>query len=554
MKQTYKLLFSCFLFTTLSCGLNPKNTTPLFTQVNELLEVAPDSAYALLEQIPSPESLPASEYNEYLLLQIQARHKASKDISSDTLIFQVKDFYLQKKDMEKAATAAFYSGRVQQARKKYTEAMKAYIEAESLAPQSIDENLKGLIQFGMGNLYYEQELQKEAIPYFKKAYAYCQSAGKHKSEASIYTIIGDCFAEIHQKDSAFYYYDQALTIAGLHNDSIRMAVTRQNMGVAYSRLFEYGKAIESYRHSITINNNKKRFAKYYYTLANTYDKLNQKDSTQYYVDMCVQALQEYPDNAIQASTYRLLSNLEEKNGNYKQALDYHKLYSKHLAETETDRIEPQILAVEKKYRFEQIQNAANRLLIEKQYILLILLLSVLAIIVLSSIYYQNRVKNREAINEATLKIRQLQEIAKKHDETKVSFRDILFRQFQVLAKAASLEEILKDDKKVSGKSIINKFNEIVYGQKEGLDWGKLYESMNALNNGFIDRLRENFPLLDESEIRICSLSYAGLDNTEISIIMRQSFNTIQVKKSNIRKKIGFPGHGNMAEYLDIVLK
>ncbi len=552
---TYTLLIISILFFFTSCMPKTKETELTFKQAKELLEEHPDSACALLEHIPSPNKLSPSMYNEYLLLHIQAKDKAYKDIACDTLIFQVKNYYLQRKDMGKATIAACYCGRVLKVRDNYTDAMNNYLEAESLAPQSIPENLKGLIQFGIADLYYSQYLQKEAVPYYKKAYWHFHRAGKYKNEASSLTAIADCFDEISQKDSAFYYFNQALTIAGLHNDSARMAVTRQNMGISSLRNAEYDKAIENFRYSISLDTRSERLAKYYYNLANTYDKKNLSDSTQYYINMAVQALEEYPDNAIQASVYRLISKLEEKNRNYKQALEYHKMYTKYLVETEMGKKKTLVLDVGEKYQIEQIQNEVHRQTIAKQYILLAFLLSLLVIGVLSFLYYQVKVKKREAVYEATQKIHQLQNMAKKQkEETKVTFKNILFDRFHVLSKAILLEDLFRANEIEREKSVVHKFNEVVYGQKEGLDWGKLYESMNKLNEGFVDRLRRKFPELEEDEIRICCLSYAGLDNTEISIVLKQRFNTIQVKKSGVRKKIGFPGHGNIAEYLDSVLK
>ena len=68
----------------------------------------------------------------------------------------------------------------------------------------------------------------------------------------------------------------------------------------------------------------------------------------------------------------------------------------------------------------------------------------------------------------------------------------------------------------------------------------LYEVMNDLHNGFFERLRDKFSDLNEDEFRICCLTYAKFDSMEISIIMGLSVNTIQMKRSSIRKKLGIP--------------
>lgn len=64
-----------------------------------------------------------------------------------------------------------------------------------------------------------------------------------------------------------------------------------------------------------------------------------------------------------------------------------------------------------------------------------------------------------------------------------------------------------------------------------------------------DKLRQIYPELDEAEIRICCLTYMEVNNTEIAAIMRFKINTVQSKKSVIRKKLGIDGYGNIRDFI-----
>lgn len=88
------------------------------TKVEQIVELNPDSALLILDSITIPHDLSKEEYNKFLLLLIQAKDKSYKDISSDTLLFQVKDYYLKNKDIDNAALASFYCGRILQEQKK----------------------------------------------------------------------------------------------------------------------------------------------------------------------------------------------------------------------------------------------------------------------------------------------------------------------------------------------------------------------------------------------------------------------------------------------------
>jgi len=111
-----------------------------------------------------------------------------------------------------------------------------------------------------------------------------------------------------------------------------------------------------------------------------------------------------------------------------------------------------------------------------------------------------------------------------------------------------LEGYLNEGEKGKGKNLLRKFNEVVYGRKD-LDWDVLHKTLDNLHNGFFERLKRKFPDLDESEFRICCLTYDEFDNTEMAIILNYSINTIQTKRSSIRKKLGIRSYGDIRDFL-----
>jgi hypothetical protein len=126
--------------------------------------------------------------------------------------------------------------------------------------------------------------------------------------------------------------------------------------------------------------------------------------------------------------------------------------------------------------------------------------------------------------------------AQSRDKKEISFRNTLLEHFDILKKAALLETYIKEDEKKQGAYLIRKFNEIVYGQTD-LDWNLLYRTMNDIH-----------------EFRICCLSYEEFSNTEISIVLKYSINTVQAKKTSIRKKLGIKASGNLHDFLDKIIK
>ena len=274
-----------------------------------------------------------------------------------------------------------------------------------------------------------------------------------------------------------------------------------------------------------------------------------KDSLIYYMDKSLKEIENEEDHVQKKTIYQVLSGVKEKEGNHKQALEYYKLYANEVNKILEEKNSQTIwfLEMQKKYDLELMKNENNRLLIHIQSALLVILVLIVLILSLGLYSYRKNSKNKAALVDAENKINQLKDIADNFDEKEDSFRKIIFEHFDILRKVAILETTLKEDEKKQGQKLLRKFNEIVYKQ-ETLDWNMLYQSMNHLYNNFPDSLRGLYPQLDETDIKLCCLTYAGLSNTEIAVVMELSVNTIQMRKSAIRKKLSIEGYGNFMDF------
>ena len=175
---------------------------------------------------------------------------------------------------------------------------------------------------------------------------------------------------------------------------------------------------------------------------------------------------------------------------------------------------------------------------EKQRILLYSAIGgLLSLFVIMLFYRRNTLIKKQEL-EAEQKVYRLMDMAKTFDEKEQSFRSILLRQFDIVKKTATLSSYIRKEDEKSNK-LLKKFNEIVYG-KEGLNWDVLYKTLNDLQSGFFERLRERFPDLAEDEFRICYLTCADFSREEIGIILEMSVSTVQSKRNAIRKKLDIP--------------
>nr|WP_321357890.1 LuxR family transcriptional regulator [uncultured Draconibacterium sp.] len=547
--KIFSVTFISLLFLITSCQQQSEKVEPILLRAETLVEQRPDSVLFLLEEIENPQSLKKSLLYRYLLLQIQAKDKSYKDITADTLVFDIQKYYNNEDNDKKAALASFYCGRVRQEQGRHEEALEIYLDAEKYLAQSNNSNLKGLFQSAIGSIYYRQFLKDKAIIHYKLAKNYFHQAGNYNNEISASNMIGNCLLILGKTDSAFIYYNGALALA----DSIKVgqlqSAARQSLGVAYRELGDYEQAIQFFRQAMTFSPDSLNGAKLAANLGRVYELQNKNDSAIYYLQKALTYLPEEQHSYLIANIYATWSKIEEKDNNYIAALDKYKLYNKFLTEIISGNKNDAIIEIEAKYNFQLIESRNKQLLIKRQRMLIYFLGGLLLCVVLILWFLRKATIRVKELREAEHKIAQMQEMVSRYNIKENSFRNILLRHFEILKKTALLESYLNENEKRKGKQWLCKFNEVVYGEKN-LNWNLLYETLNNAGNGILEYLRNQLTQLDDSEFRICCLIYIGFNNTEIALILNYRLNTVEVKKSNIRKKLGIENRGNIRDFLN----
>lgn len=545
----YQRIFFLILLTwVVLASCQSQKIEPVLEKAAMIMEDYPDSALIILEELQNPQGLKKSEYCQYYLLYIQAKDKCYKNITSDTLIFDIQKYFVCKNDVERAAVASFYSGRVLQENKKYEDALQTYLNADDYLQQSKNDNLKGLFQAAIGEIYYHQLLTDESIAHVKMALDYFKSSEKYRNEIMAYRFIGNAYLMQKQIDSAFVYLSKALDQADKYKLKGEKINTRIGLGIAYRQIENWNKSKNLFRQAWSLATDSLDKARIASNFIDLFESEAKNDSVKYYLKVAEKYMPQKTNNSLAANIYKRWSAFEERNSNFKEALDKYKIYNKHLAAIITDNKNSAVMEIEKKYKFQQIENSNKKLIIDRQRILLLSIGLLITLIILIVLFVSRSSKNKKMLEDAEYKICQLQEMAKSFNQKENSFRNVLIRHFDILKKAAVLEGFLKEEEIKTGKNLLRKFNDIVYGQKE-LDWNILYNSLNEASNGLLDQLKSKFPVLEESEFRICCLVFIECNNTEIAIILNYSINTIQVKKSIIRKKLGIKTFGDIRDFL-----
>jgi hypothetical protein len=346
------------------------------------------------------------------------------------------------------------------------------------------------------------------------------------------------------------YFDRALKLSESRQDSNQIALTRHNLGYACLMNNEIQPAKEELFQALNLVSDTGLQTKIYFTLAGMYEKQNRIDSALHFSNLAVGLFQLQKDEIALVSAYKMLSRLEEKKGNILNALHYHRQYANHYDKVRDEREKADCLMWQKKYDYEHILGINNRLVIQRQWILLILAVLIIATSLVSFLFYRAHQQNKNARSEAKQMIYQLKDMVNRADNNIHAF---MVKRFDIVKKISLLEGYLREEEKEKGKEILKKVNRIIY-EKDSFDWDIFYEMINTLYNGYFDQVKTAFPQLPEFEYRICCLTKLQLNNTEIAIILKANINIVQIRKTAIRKKLHIPGHGDIVKFIDSVIK
>lgn len=116
-------------------------------------------------------------------------------------------------------------------------------------------------------------------------------------------------------------------------------------------------------------------------------------------------------------------------------------------------------------------------------------------------------------------------------------RETLLWKLNLFHKYSLLKSELQQTETMDADKAIAKFDEIMYGKNNGLQWNTLEETIDALYPGLSHFIRNTYPQFTDTEFKVCLLSYAGLHSKEIALLLNQSVHTVNMSRTHIRQKM-----------------
>lgn len=315
------LFLPAFLFVILlfchSCRKEIAPTCPALFAADSIMWTDPDSALQLLQQIANPQDFNDPDRALYALLLTQARYKSCVSLESDSLIRIAVDYYEDGNEKERLAKSYFYWGCVHAEKEERLEAIDLYMKSLELMLGSKDSIFLAMLYNHLGGCYNEQDLYSTARKMYRMGYDLCVYKD---SVRAFYALrdIGNTFLLESQQDSALYYYQQALKVVSLLQNSECLSLIYKNIAGLYSEQGRYEEAESNLSKALPYLVTEEDYTSACSIKGDILNNLNQKDSAIYYWKVGTIS----PNIYVKASSYNHLFQGYKEIEDWKKAIIY----------------------------------------------------------------------------------------------------------------------------------------------------------------------------------------------------------------------------------------
>ena len=518
---------SIFMSVSLSSCSSPSVKNQLLLCADSLMETYPDSALSILESITYPQKMPRADRALYALLLTQARHKNYIALEDDSLIKTAVDYYGDKKKSLRAAKAHYYWGAIYSEKGYASFAVEEYLAAIRLMP--VRNEFLAMIYDNLAECYEEDRLYNVAIENYRAAYQILK--GKDEQTYPMRGI-ARVFLLQNEKDSALYYYQQALDCALADQDSSLIGALYHDLAMVYSEKKDYIQADKFVSKAILLQG--QDAINTCLSKAQIMLNLNKLDSASYFFSKNMDELDIYG----KAVCYDGMYQIAKRKGEWKTATEnmdaYKILYDSMQIMTDNEELN----RLMDKHQLEE----HKRLLSEHTRTLIFSLItafSSLMIICVFCFMWNDRKRKKHYIalqHELTqkrvdtmlLKEEELSESNKEHIDKKRS--ELTEQQIQLcisVLKTTDCYDQLEALERATPKQLL-----VMRSLRK--------EIRSDISNAFVDvmmNLKERYPALTGDDVFFCVLSLLCCSKTVVMELMDATSDALKTRKNRIKNKM-----------------
>ncbi len=545
--------------------------------------VMADSAYmagnyrladALLDESSKKIDWESEEDANYFQLVNLEKLFVSSSLTDDnfSMIDSLCRYYVGSNEMDKYAKAVFYAGEVYRKASNYPAALDCYLKARDIAETMNNTTLFYLISRNIGDLYFEQRMFDECIPYYKTYNELATANNDTLRMAYGADRMGRVYTIKSVIDSTIYFYERSIYLAErCHREDLLKPYAISYLCDIYIQTEQFDKALEIMPHDEL---NDANWAYWHYGQ-------HHLDSAAYYFKKTLGRFKWQGE----VEVLRNLALLERERGNISTSLDYYDQLAAAQDSLRAQQRTEETQRIEAQYNFSRIQQQRDELEQYSQKMKQSLSLLGLGIIILllatlilwrmyvekkrSSLFIQQRLEQEKEVLEEQGRERQREnserlaaleqqlEQARQQHDSQASER--LADEARLLKARNESIEAFQQRK----ESLLRELYSQAYCRRLKADetsvekklteeeWDDLAQRLDDIYLGLTERLRR-LGDLSKTELRICYLLKLGVKPIDIAAILDKTRSAItQARKRMYRKLTGTSG---TAEDFDALLQ
>lgn len=558
----------------LSLGIYQKRTHQInasLLQIEQLMYERPDSAWKILQHMPSISQLRKEEQALHALLFTQAQYKNYIPVKSDSLLRIAEAYYRTSSDSLHKAWTLFYLAQYYRDSDEKEKAL-SYFQQANIASRNIENNqFKFLLNLHWANLLSDEDAENKGIEKYQTANKYAILLKDTLKQIDLLERWGWCYllnGKYNQADSLF---KEAMSLSmKTEIKFLEKNLLAQLATTAYLKK-EYFLALNLINRSISLEKDSTELYPLWANKANIFLSMNQYDSVRTYLQKDIRNSTLYQ----KAGKQKIWYQYEEKMNNLPKALEYSKRYAELLDTIYQKELSSKIIELQHKYDYSLIQSENKLLKIKRQRLYISLIAICMAVLTVAVIFFYKRREEKRKLaeqmrskddlmkemrlqlQEKTIDLHAAQEkIIEKETalDKELSQREKMRSEYSS-KEAAMRKEILRHSEIIRKMEQLNKMSQQDKIQSRSVvlsdeEQDNLAEVINICYNNFTDRLWKKFPTLTKADISLCCLIKIGISNSNMLYLLDTNKVALKKRKNRLKHdKMGMDENDSLDEFI-----
>ena len=400
--------------------------------------------------------------------------------------------------------------------------------------------LEGQLCDNLGAMYLKHGLFEDAFKQHQQALTCFKQTADSTGMMNAYRNSGRAVRAQEQYTQAKQYYDSAFRIATFVADTSMLGDLYLEMGRDYyMETGNFAKGIESVNQALKIGLNDNDTDIAHMTLGILYYYTRENEKAKSYLNQALRSERA----GLKMSVYQTLYAIAESEGDYQQAMQYHKQFASSLMQADAEHANETMLRIKSEYELKAQQSELESL--HRNRDLKLYLIIAMAVIALLVILLMVRKKVSDHKLEMEQFGRQVERDQNRiHElvsdmETLIRTNDELRRNQQSLPPKdlMSIQKIMMRNKIMTTAQALTEEvnNDSLNFELTDNDWNDFISLTDLVFDGFSQRLLQLYPKLSKWDVRICCLSKNGFSNQVISILLDTQTDSYYKRKTRIKQ-------------------